>query len=76
VVLIGLLPQILTESDQAVGQGLFNFMLYGGGSIGPALIGGLSGYPPPIALASVAALPTMGIVTCLAMRPGIRRHID
>jgi MFS family permease len=70
IVLVRLIPQLVADGDQAIAQGLFSFFLFGGGSIGPALIGGLSGFPISIGLAAVAALASLGMVLSLAMRPG------
>lgn len=74
VVLVGLIPQLLSEADRAVGRGLFNFLLYGGGSVGPALVGGLSGISIRVALGSVGALSLLGVGTAVLLRPGNRKH--
>ncbi|MCW2518499.1 MAG: hypothetical protein JWR46_1118 [Mycobacterium sp.] len=76
IVLVELIPRLVPDGQQAIAQGLFSFLLFGGGSIGPALIGGLSAFPVHVALAAVAALALLGTALSLTVRPGsaVVRH--
>ena len=69
--LVGLVPKLVAKKDGDAAQGLFNFLIYGGSSIGPAAVGSLSSaIPLPVALAIVAAVPVGGMVVSLVLRPG------
>jgi MFS family permease len=76
IVLVELIPRLVPDGQQAIAQGLFSFLLFGGGSIGPALIGGLSAFPVHVALAAVAALALLGTALSVTVRPGsaVVRH--
>lgn len=76
IVLVELIPRLVPDGQQAIAQGLFSFLLFGGGSIGPALIGGLSAFPVHVALAAVAALALLGMALSVTVRPGsaVVRH--
>ena len=72
--LIGLVPRLTERRDAAAAQGLFDFIVYGGSSIGPALVGGLSSVVNlDHALAVAAGLPAAGIAAGLTLR---HRHIE
>jgi len=68
-VLVGLVPHLVPSQHRAAAQGLFSFLLYGGSSIGPAAVGGLSSaLPLPVALLLVAVLPVVAVVVGLGHR--------
>ncbi len=68
-VLFGLVPALVARADQDSALGLFNFLVYGGSSVGPAAVGGLSaGLPLSDALAVAAALPLLGLGAVLLGR--------
>lgn len=68
-VLFGLVPALVARADQNSALGLFNFLVYGGSSVGPAVVGGLSaGLPLSDALAVAAALPLLGLGAVLLGR--------
>ncbi|MFG1644893.1 MFS transporter, partial [Amycolatopsis sp. NPDC049252] len=70
-VLVGLAPELVATRDRDTAQGLFTFMIFLGGGIGPAAVAGLSGIVSvPVALALLAALPLAGLVIGLTRRPG------
>ena len=69
-VLVGLVPELVAGEESKSAQGLFNFLIYGGSSIGPAAVGGLSAISLSVALAIVAALPIVGVAVSLISRPG------
>jgi len=69
-VLVGLAPSLVLARDRKVALGLFNVLFYGGGAVGPAIVGGLSVASVPLALAVVAALPVLGTALSLLARPG------
>ena len=68
VILVGRVRDLVEPGDRATAAGLFNFMLYGGGSIGPALAGGLSAVSMPLALSAVAAVALTGTVVSALTR--------
>ncbi|WP_374158377.1 MFS transporter [Mycobacterium sp. G7A2] len=68
VILVSRVPELVPPGDRAIAEGLFNFMLYGGGAIGPALVGGLSAVSMPLALSAVAALALTGTVVSAVTR--------
>lgn len=70
VALIGLVPHLVAEHDRSPAEGLFSFLLYGGSSVGPAAVAGLSAVPVPVALAIVAVLPVAGTIISVTVRPG------
>lgn len=65
VVLVGRVRDLVAPRDRAVAAGLFNFMLYGGGSIGPAVAGGLSAVSMRLALSAIAAVALVGTATSI-----------
>jgi hypothetical protein len=68
-VLVGLATNLVATGDRDSAQGLFTFMIFLGGGIGPAAVAGLSGIAPvPVALAVLAALPLAGLVLSLTRR--------
>ena len=74
-VLFGLVPALVEARDSERAQGLFDFVVYGGSSIGPAVVGGLSavlGLQGALGLAAV--LPVAGIAAALALRRSVREH--
>jgi MFS family permease len=70
VVLVGRVRDLVAPSDRGVAAGLFNFLLYGGGAIGPAVVGGLSTVSMRLALSAVAAVALAG--TALSVRIWLR----
>lgn len=68
VILVGRVRELVAPGDRATAAGLFNFMLYGGGSVGPALAGGLSAVSMPLALSAVAAVALTGTVVSVLTR--------
>lgn len=60
VILVGHVRNLVAPGDRAVAAGLFSFMLYGGGSLGPAVVGGLSAVSMRLALSAVAAVALAG----------------
>lgn len=68
VILVGRVRDLVAPGDRSTAAGLFNFMLYGGSSIGPALAGGLSGVSMPLALSAVAAVALAGTATSALTR--------
>ncbi|MCV7422122.1 MFS transporter [Mycobacterium yunnanensis] len=68
VILVGRVRDLVDPADRATAAGLFNFMLYSGGSIGPALAGGLSAVSMQLALSGVAAVAMAGTVTSVLTR--------
>jgi len=68
VILVGRVRDLVAPADRGVAAGLFNFMLYGGGSVGPALVGGLSAVSMPLALSAVAALALTGSAVSVLTR--------
>jgi len=75
-VLVGLAPRLVPAGERKPALGLFNFMLYGGGAVGPAVVGGLSVVSVPLALTVVATLPILGTALSLLARPGSGRNLD
>lgn len=70
-VLFGLVPRLVAEEDSDTAQGLFSFLVYGGSSIGTAVVGGLaSALSLSAALAVVAILPAAGVAVSVLGRPG------
>lgn len=68
-VLIGLVPRLVEARDAHTAQGLFDFVIYGGSSVGPALVGGLSSaLALDRALLLAAALPAAGVAAALCLR--------
>lgn len=68
-VLFGLVPSLVVQRQQQSAQGLLDFLIYGGSSVGPAVVGGLSaGLPLADALAVAAILPLIAITTALLAR--------
>jgi len=68
VILVGRVRDLVAPGDRPAAAGLFNFMLYGGSSIGPALAGGLSAVSMPLALSAVAAVAMAGTVVSVITR--------
>jgi len=68
VILVGRVRDLVAPGDRATAAGLFNFMLYGGGSVGPALAGGLSAVSMPLALSAVASVALTGTVVSVLTR--------
>lgn len=69
-VLVGLVPRLVRADDEDTAQGLFNFVVYGGASVGPAVVGGLSSVISlTAALGVAAALPVAGGLVSLVWRP-------
>ncbi|MHA3021852.1 MFS transporter [Mycobacterium sp. BMJ-28] len=68
VILVGRVHDLVAPGDRPAAAGLFNFMLYGGSSIGPALAGGLSVVSMPLALSAVAAVALAGAATSVLTR--------
>jgi MFS family permease len=70
-VLFGLVPRLVADEDSDTAQGLFSFLVYGGSSIGTAVVGGLaSALSLSAALAGVAILPAAGVAVSVLGRPG------
>jgi len=69
-VLVGLAPRLVPVSERKPALGLFNLVFFGGGAVGPAVVGGLSTVPVPVALAVVAVFPLVGTALSLLTRPG------
>ena len=70
-VLFGLVPRLVADEDSDTAQGLFSFLVYGGSSIGTAVVGGLaSALSLSAALAVVAILPAAGVAVSVLGRPG------
>lgn len=68
-VLFGLVPSLIDHDQQDNAQGLLDFLIYGGSSVGPALVGGLSAeLPLADALAVAAVLPLIAIAAALLAR--------
>lgn len=68
-VLFGLVPSLVDRDEQESAQGLLDFLIYGGSSVGPAVVGGLSaGLPLASALAVAAILPLIAITAALLAR--------
>jgi len=68
-VLFGLIPAMVKPDEQPNAQGLLDFLIYGGSSVGPAIVGGLSaGLPLADALAVAAILPLIAITVALLAR--------
>lgn len=68
-VLFGLIPAMVKPDEQPTAQGLLDFLIYGGSSVGPAVVGGLSaGLPLADALAVAAILPLAAITVALLAR--------
>jgi len=68
-VLFGLVPSLVQRDDQDSAQGLLDFLIYGGSSVGPAVVGGLStALPLADALAVAAILPPIAIAAALLAR--------
>jgi hypothetical protein len=65
---VGRVRDLVARDDRAPAAGLFNFMLYGGGSIGPAIAGGLSAVSMPLALSAVAAVALAGTAVSVLTR--------
>lgn len=71
VILVGRVRDLVAAADRPAAAGLFNFMLYGGGSVGPAVAGGLSAISMPLALSAVALVTLAGTsVSVLTRLPG------
>lgn len=69
--LIALVPHLVGGSDREVAEGLFSFALYGGSSLGSALVGGLAAVLPlPLAIAALLVLPVCGGALGVLYRPG------
>lgn len=68
VILVGRVRELVAPGDRDTAAGLFNFMLYGGGSVGPALAGGLSAVSMPLALSAVVAVALAGTVVSAITR--------
>ncbi len=67
--LIGFVPQLVSANDADTAQGLFDFVVYGGSSVGPAVVGGLSASTGlSHALLIAAALPCVGVGAALWSR--------
>jgi hypothetical protein len=70
-VLFGLVPRLVADEDSDTAQGLFSFLVYGGSSIGTAVVGGLaSALSLSAALAVVAIVPAAGVAVSVLGRPG------
>lgn len=68
-VLFGLVPDLVEPDQQDSAQGLLDFLIYGGSSVGPAVVGGLSaGLPLANALAVAAILPLIAITVAFLAR--------
>jgi len=68
-VLFGLVPAMVEPNEQQSAQGLLDFLIYGGSSVGPAVVGGLSaGLPLADAVAVAAILPLIAISAALLAR--------
>ncbi len=68
-VLIGAVPDLVERRDADVAQGLFDFIAYGGSSIGPAVVGGLStSLDLAQALTVAAAVPVVGVLAGVALK--------
>lgn len=68
-VLFGLVPSLVQRDEQDSAQGLLEFLIYGGSSVGPAVVGGLStALPLADALAVAAILPPIAIAAALLAR--------
>jgi len=68
-VLFGLVPSLVQRDDQDSAQGLLDFLIYGGSSVGPAVVVGLStALPLADALAVAAILPPIAIAAALLGR--------
>ncbi|MDT7610730.1 MAG: hypothetical protein QOG96_5233, partial [Pseudonocardiales bacterium] len=66
-----LVPRLVPAQDSDTAQGLFSFLVYGGSSIGTAVVGGLaSALSLSAALAAVAILPAAGVAVSVLARPG------
>jgi len=68
VILVGRVRELVAPADRATAAGLFNFMIYGGGSIGPALAGGLSAVSMSLASSGIAAVALSGTVVSVLTR--------
>lgn len=68
-VLFGLVPALVDPDEQDSAQGLLDFLIYGGSSVGPAVVGGLSAeIPLADALVIAAILPLVAITAALLAR--------
>ena len=78
VILVGRVRNLVAPADRATAAGLFNFMLYGGGSGGPALAGGLSAVSMPLAMSAVAAVALVGTTMSVftRLRGGVEAAAD
>ncbi|WP_185976193.1 MFS transporter [Mycolicibacterium sp. 018/SC-01/001] len=74
VILVGHVRDLVAAADRPAAAGLFNFMLYGGGSVGPAVAGGLSAASLSAALSAVAAVTFAG--TAISALTGLRGRRD
>lgn len=73
VVFLAAIAQVVEPADRAAANGLYNFVAFIGGALGPALVGAFSvRMPLHAALAASAALPL--IATLIAMFIVLRRH--
>ncbi|MCD2195845.1 MFS transporter [Actinomycetospora endophytica] len=62
-VVTGLVPDLVAADDTTVAAGLVNFVVFEGGAVGPAAVGGLLGVVGvPGALGAVALLPAVAVV--------------
>ncbi len=72
--LVGYVPRLVPARDADTAQGLFDFVVYGGSSVGPAVVGGLSASTSlSHALLIAAALPCVGIGAAAALSARMRR---
>lgn len=68
-VFFGLVPSLVQRGEQENAQGLLDLLIYGGSSVGPAVVGGLSaGLPLADALTVAAVLPLIAITAALLAR--------
>lgn len=73
VVFLAAIAQVVEPADRATANGLYNFVAFIGGALGPALVGAFSvRMPLHSALAASAVLPLIAIL--IAMLIVLRRH--
>ncbi|MDL5157575.1 MFS transporter [Actinomycetospora termitidis] len=70
-VVTGLVPDLVAADDRTVAAGLLNFVVFEGGAVGPAAVGGLLAVVGTSgALGAVALLPAAAVVLVLVNRSG------
>jgi predicted MFS family arabinose efflux permease len=71
VVLMGIVPSLADPAHRGVASGVFQLVFLTGGSLGSAIIGGLSGVLPlRVAVALLAAIPLAGILCATGIDSG------